>query len=34
MVQAIVIVITFLVLGLNLLVDLIYAWLNPRIRYS
>ena len=34
MVQAIVIVITFLVLGLNLFVDLIYAWLNPRIRYS
>ena len=34
MVQGIVIVITFLVLVLNLLVDLAYAWLNPRIRYS
>ena len=34
MVQGIVIVITFLVLVLNLVVDLAYAWLNPRIRYS
>lgn len=34
MVQGIVIVITFLVLILNLVVDLVYGWLNPRIRYS
>ena len=34
MVQGIVIMITFLVLILNLVVDLAYAWLNPRIRYS
>jgi ABC-type dipeptide/oligopeptide/nickel transport system permease component len=34
MVQAIVIVITFLVLILNLVVDLVYGWLNPRIRYT
>ena len=34
MVQGIVIIITFLVLVLNLIVDLAYAWLNPRIRYS
>ena len=34
MVQGIVILITFLVLIINLVVDLAYAWLNPRIRYS
>ena len=33
-VQAIVIIITVLVLALNLLVDVLYAWLNPRIRYA
>jgi len=33
-VQGIVILITFLVLIINLVVDLAYAWLNPRIRYS
>jgi peptide/nickel transport system permease protein len=33
-VQAIVVVITVSVLLLNLLLDLIYGWLNPRIRYS
>ena len=34
MVQGIVIMITFMVLILNLIVDLAYGWLNPRIRYS
>lgn len=33
-VQAIVMVITVTVLVLNLVLDLAYAWLNPRIRYS
>jgi len=33
-VQAIVVVITVSVLVLNLLLDVIYGWLNPRIRYS
>ena len=33
-VQAIVVVITASVLILNLLLDVIYGWLNPRIRYS
>ena len=34
MVQAIIVVITVIVLGLNVIMDLLYAWLNPRIRYS
>lgn len=33
-VQAIVVVITVMVLSLNLVLDLVYAWLNPRIRYQ
>ena len=33
-VQAIVVVITVSVVVLNLLLDVIYGWLNPRIRYS
>jgi peptide/nickel transport system permease protein len=33
-VQAIVVLITVSVLILNLLLDLVYGWLNPRIRYS
>jgi peptide/nickel transport system permease protein len=33
-VQAIVVVITVSVLVLNLLLDVIYGWLNPRIRYG
>jgi len=33
-VQAIVVVITVSVLILNLLLDVIYGWLNPRIRYA
>jgi peptide/nickel transport system permease protein len=32
-VQAIVMVITVTVLGLNLVLDVVYGWLNPRIRY-
>ena len=34
MVQAIVMVITVSVLLLNLVLDVVYGWLNPRIRYS
>ena len=34
MVQAIVMVITVSVLILNLVLDVVYGWLNPRIRYS
>jgi len=34
MVQGIVVVICFLVLIINLVVDLIYGMLNPRIRYT
>jgi ABC-type dipeptide/oligopeptide/nickel transport system permease component len=33
-VQAIVVLITVSVLVLNLLLDVIYGWLNPRIRYA
>ena len=33
-IQAIVVLIAVIVLLLNLLLDLTYAWLNPRIRYS
>ena len=33
-VQAIVVVITVLVLVLNVMTDLVYAWLNPRIRFA
>ena len=33
-VQAIVVVITASVLVLNLVLDVVYGWLNPRIRYS
>jgi ABC-type dipeptide/oligopeptide/nickel transport system permease component len=32
--QAAVMVITFVVVGLNLVTDLIYGWLDPRIRYQ
>ena len=34
MIQAVVVLIAVVVLVLNLLLDLTYAWLNPRIRYS
>ena len=34
MIQSIVMVIAFMVLALNLVVDLLYAWLDPRIRYE
>ena len=33
-IQAIIVLITVLVLVLNMALDLVYAWLNPRIRYS
>jgi peptide/nickel transport system permease protein len=33
-VQAIIVVITVIVLFLNLVLDLVYGWLNPRIHYS
>ena len=34
MIQAIIVVIILVVLVLNLAIDVIYAWLNPRIRYT
>ena len=34
MIQAIIVVFGIMVLATNLLTDLAYAWLNPRIRYS
>ncbi|HEY3067059.1 MAG TPA: ABC transporter permease [Methylomirabilota bacterium] len=33
-VQAIILVMALVFLGINLLVDLLYAWLDPRIRYA
>jgi peptide/nickel transport system permease protein len=33
-IQAVIVLITVLVLILNMAMDLLYAWLNPRIRYS
>jgi ABC-type dipeptide/oligopeptide/nickel transport system permease component len=33
-IQAIIVLIAVVVLVSNLLLDLTYAWLNPRIRYS
>ena len=33
-IQGIVVIIAVIVLSLNLVMDLLYAWLNPRIRYS
>ena len=33
-IQAVVIIVTLIVLVLNLVMDLTYSWLNPRIRYS
>ena len=33
-VQAVVVILALIVLVLNLLLDIMYAWLNPRIRYS
>ena len=34
MIQGIIMMITVFVLCVNLVTDLLYAWLNPRIRYS
>ena len=34
MIQAIVMIIAVMVLALNVALDLVYAWLNPRIRYA
>ena len=34
MIQAVIVLITVLVLVLNMALDLVYAWLNPRIRYT
>jgi peptide/nickel transport system permease protein len=34
MIQAIVMIIAVIVLALNVALDLLYAWLNPRIRYA
>jgi ABC-type dipeptide/oligopeptide/nickel transport system permease component len=33
-VQAVIVVIVVVVLVVNLLMDLVYGWLNPRIRYT
>ena len=33
-IQAVIVLITVLVLVLNMALDLLYAWLNPRIRYT
>jgi peptide/nickel transport system permease protein len=33
-VQAVVLLFAVVIIGINLLVDLLYAWLDPRIRYS
>jgi peptide/nickel transport system permease protein len=33
-VQAMVFVMALVFLGLNLAIDLLYAWLDPRIRYA
>jgi peptide/nickel transport system permease protein len=34
MIQAIIVIIAVLILVLNVVMDLVYAWLNPRIRYA
>ena len=34
MIQAIIVIIAVLILTLNVVLDLLYAWLNPRIRYT
>ena len=34
MIQAVIVLITVFVLLLNVVLDLVYAWLNPRIRYT
>ena len=34
MIQAVIVLIAIKVLVLNLLLDLTYAWLNPKIRYT
>ena len=34
MIQAIVMIVALMVLMLNLLVDMMYGWLDPRIRYG
>ena len=33
-IQAVILVVALMVLGLNLVVDLLYAWLDPRIRFT
>ena len=34
MIQAVIVLVTLMVLVVNLVVDLLYAWLDPRIRYA
>jgi peptide/nickel transport system permease protein len=34
MIQAIIVIVGLLIVTINLLVDLLYGWLDPRIRYS
>jgi glutathione transport system permease protein len=33
-IQAVVVIVSIMVLVLNMVLDVLYAWLNPRIRYS
>jgi peptide/nickel transport system permease protein len=33
-IQAVVVLVTLMVLIVNLIIDLLYAWLDPRIRYA
>jgi peptide/nickel transport system permease protein len=34
MIQAIIVIVGLFIVTINLLVDLVYGWLDPRIRYS
>jgi peptide/nickel transport system permease protein len=34
MIQAIIVIVGLFIVTINLLVDLLYGWLDPRIRYS
>jgi len=34
MIQAIIVIVGLFIVTINLLVDLLYGWLDPRIRYA
>ena len=34
MLQAVVLFVAFMYISMNLVVDLVYGWLDPRIRYA